>query len=101
MIHKAYMPVYSDPDFSCGTDGTDGPTEGSTRGPRGPKNQIRTHNANEQMGQPGAMSEGRSQRRLNFADESREVRFSLNILIHFDIEQYVKTASITVYHRWI
>ena len=24
MIHKAYMPVYSDPDFSCGTDGTDG-----------------------------------------------------------------------------
>ena len=22
MIHKAYMPVYSDPDFSCGTDGT-------------------------------------------------------------------------------
>ena len=38
MIHKAYMPVYSDPDFSCGTDGTgrDGPTEGSTRGPRGP-----------------------------------------------------------------
>ena len=37
MIHKAYMPVYSDPDFSCGTDGTDGPTEGSTRGPRGPK----------------------------------------------------------------
>ena len=40
MIHKAYMPVYSDPDFSCGrtgrTDGT-GPTEGSTRGPRGPK----------------------------------------------------------------
>ena len=24
MIHKAYMPVYSDPDFSCDTDGTDG-----------------------------------------------------------------------------
>ena len=24
MIHKAYMPVYSDPDFSCGTDGRDG-----------------------------------------------------------------------------
>ena len=24
MIHKANMPVYSDPDFSCGTDGTDG-----------------------------------------------------------------------------
>ena len=22
MIYKAYMPVYSDPDFSCGTDGT-------------------------------------------------------------------------------
>ena len=40
MIHKAYMPVYSDPDFSCGTDGTDGPTEGSTRGPRGPKNGL-------------------------------------------------------------
>ena len=40
MIHKAYMPVYSDPDFSCGTgrDGTNEPTEGSTRGPRGPKN---------------------------------------------------------------
>ena len=34
MIHKAYMPVYSDPYFSCGTDE---PTEGSTRGPRGPK----------------------------------------------------------------
>ena len=65
------------------------------------KNQIRTHNANEQMGQAGAMSEGRFQRRLNFADESREVRFSLNILIHFDIERYVKTACITVYHRWI
>ena len=37
------MPVYiSDPDFSCGrTDGmgrTDGPTKGSRRGPRGPKN---------------------------------------------------------------
>ena len=26
MIHKAYMPVYSDPDFSCGTNGrTDQP----------------------------------------------------------------------------
>ena len=39
MIHKAYMPVYSDPDFSCGRTGRDGtgPTEGSTRGPRGPK----------------------------------------------------------------
>ena len=37
MIHKAYMPVYSDPDFSCGRDGTNEPTEGSTRGPRGPK----------------------------------------------------------------
>ena len=24
MIHKAYMPVYSDPDFSCTRDGTDG-----------------------------------------------------------------------------
>ena len=23
MIHKAHMPVYSDPDFSLGTDGTD------------------------------------------------------------------------------
>ena len=29
----------SDPDFSCGT-GRDGPTEGSTRGPRGPKNTL-------------------------------------------------------------
>ena len=26
MIHKAYMPVYSDPDFSCGRDGRDGRT---------------------------------------------------------------------------
>ena len=42
MIHKAYMPVYSDPDFSCTRDGTgrDGSTEGSTRGPRGPKKQL-------------------------------------------------------------
>ena len=46
MIHKAYMPVYSDPDFSCGTDGRtdgtgrDGPIEGSTRGPRGSKNWL-------------------------------------------------------------
>ena len=62
---------------------------------------MRTHNALEQMGQLGAMSEGRFQRRVDFADERREVRFSLNILLHFDIEQYVKKACITVYHRWI
>ena len=30
----------SDPDFSCRRDGTDEPTEGSTRGPRGPKNKC-------------------------------------------------------------
>ena len=34
MIHKAYMPVYSDPDFSCTRDGRDKPTKGSTRGPK-------------------------------------------------------------------
>ena len=45
MIHKACMPVYSDPDFSCGRTGRDGPTEGSTRGPRGPKNKIGFYNS--------------------------------------------------------
>ena len=40
MIHKAYMPVYSDPDFYCGTGRTDGPTKGCTRGPRGPKSLL-------------------------------------------------------------
>ena len=34
-----YMPVKSDPDFSCGRAGNS--TRGSTRGPRGPKNTIR------------------------------------------------------------
>ena len=40
MIHKAYMPVYKWSRFFLrdGRDGTNEPTEGSTRGPRGPKN---------------------------------------------------------------
>ena len=37
MIHEAYMPVYRCPDFHCAVR-TYGPTRGSTRGPRGPKN---------------------------------------------------------------
>ena len=50
MIHKAHMPVYVIQIFLAhGRDGTgrDEPTEGSTRGPRGPKNSnslnCRTH----------------------------------------------------------
>ena len=36
MIHEAYMPVYRCPDFHCA-----GSTRGSTRGPRGPKKDIK------------------------------------------------------------
>ena len=41
MIHEACRPVYKWSRFFLRTDGTgrDGPTEGSTRGPRGPKNE--------------------------------------------------------------
>ena len=39
MIHRTYMPVYKRTRFLARTDGT-GPTEGSTRGPRGPKNHV-------------------------------------------------------------
>ena len=40
MIHEAYMPVYMGSRFLARTDGTGrtGPIKGSTRGPRGPKN---------------------------------------------------------------
>ena len=38
MIHEAYMPVYRCPDFHCVVR-TGGSTRGSTRGPRGPKNE--------------------------------------------------------------
>ena len=41
MIHEAYMPVDMGSRFLArdGRDGT-GPTKGSTRGPRGPKNLL-------------------------------------------------------------
>ena len=42
MIHKACMPVYmnSGKIVADGTGGTGGKIEGSTRGPRGPKNVL-------------------------------------------------------------
>ena len=42
MIHKACMPVYmnSGKIVADGRDGTGGKFEGSTRGPRGPKNDL-------------------------------------------------------------
>ena len=40
MIHEAYMPVYIGSRFSLRRTG--GSTRGSTKGPRGPKNEIGT-----------------------------------------------------------